>query len=118
MDQNFALPRFPSFYEMQSKHFMEAVRDVRMTMEPKTQPDQVIAVSYSNGIEEISVGHILVYTETAMAVLTGIDGAGNPTNVIGHVNSIRLTWRIVKKDDGKEKHIGFTGVSVKKEEAL
>jgi hypothetical protein len=66
MIPDFKLPKMPSIYETQSKHFMEAVRDVRIAMESKTKPDQAVTVSYSDGIEQISVGHVLVYTETAM----------------------------------------------------
>jgi hypothetical protein len=117
MSLDFKLPEFPNPYEVQSKHFMETVRRVRQTMESKAKPDQIVELSYSNGFEPIFIGSIQVDQKIAMAILTGVDRDGNPTNVMAHVSTIQLVWKLVPKEKLKENHIGFTGVTVDQKEA-
>lgn len=91
-----------------AENFQKGIREVIERLQSSLKPDEQLQVFYTNGAEIIRVGHIYM-SSTNVAVVSGIDSEGNPTQVISHFHALQFVSKIVKVDQKAEKtKIGFS----------
>jgi hypothetical protein len=90
-----------------AENFQDGIRQVIEGLQSNLKPDEQLLVYYTNGVEMIRVGHILM-SSTNVAVITGIDSEGNQTRVVAHFHALQFVCKVVKSDQNEKTKIGFS----------
>jgi hypothetical protein len=87
----------------------EEIRDQLQSLEKALQPDQELFIYYAAGFEVIRVVKI-IRAGWHLLALEGCDEKQNSTVVLCHINSLHLTFKVLKKDPNQKRTpIGFHG---------
>jgi hypothetical protein len=102
------MPVITPVHVQNAKDFQEGIRQVIQRLQATLKPTQELVVYYTNGVEVIRVGHIYM-SSTNVAVVSGIDQGGNPTQIVAHFHALQFVCKVMPVDPKKEKStIGFS----------
>jgi hypothetical protein len=106
--KNLKMPDITPISVQHAESFQKGIREIIERLQSGLKPDEQLQVYYTNSVEVIRVGHIYM-SSTNVAVVSGVDAEGNPTQVIAHFHALQFVSKIVKVDEKVEKtRIGFS----------
>jgi hypothetical protein len=101
------MPHIKPIAVQEAETFQEGILEVLNDLQASLADDEELVVYYTNGLEAVRVSNVYM-SSTNVAVISGVDGAGNEARVVAHFKAVQFVCKVVKVEPEKPKvTIGF-----------